>query len=120
MSEDKSTGHPRKNHLSGDIYAVAKISLFESQHDSVEEMFRWSENSALHCEWYETVYSAHEARLSGKEISFIFFLKENEVDPFKKTFPERLKAKLRWESFSHQIYDYYRGRGPVPKHPDTP
>jgi len=103
-----------------DIQLVGKISLWDSQYRWINELFQWSETCDFSYQWYETLYDKNQTGCSIREISFIFFLKENEVKKFKKIFPRHLFSKLRFERFNMEIHNYYQGRTTVSKHPKTP
>lgn len=117
------SGCQSAQNLSGrgrEFHSVAKISLWESQHDLINEMFCWVESCDFVFQCYETQYKKNKTGFSKCEVSFIFFLKKIEVDNFLKSFPQRMKNKMRLESFNIEIYNYYQKDRVVSKHPNTP
>ena len=102
------------------IKSVAKVSLWKSQVISIKELFEYSENQSYKWNWSETQYSATEDNVSAVEVSFVYFLKTEEVEKFKSIFPLSLLHLLRFETFNPEIYDYYDGKIVISKHPQTP
>ena len=102
------------------IKSVAKVSLWKSQVISIKELFEYSENQSYKWNWSETQYSATEDNVSAVEVSFVYFLKTEEVEKFKSIFPLFLLHLLRFETFNPEIYDYYDGKIVISKHPQTP
>ena len=102
------------------IKSVAKVSLWKSQVISIKELFEYSENQSYKWNWSETQYSATEDNVSAVEVSFVYFLKTEEVEKFKSIFPLSLLHLLRFETFNPVIYDYYDSKIMISKHPQTP
>jgi len=102
------------------IKSVAKVSLWKSQVISIKELFEYSENQSYKWNWSETQYSATEDNVSAVEVSFVYFLKTEEVEKFKSIFPLSLLHLLRFETFNPEIYDYYDGKIMISKHSQAP
>jgi|TARA_B100001079_G_scaffold255802_1_gene251710 hypothetical protein len=102
------------------VEVVAKISLWNSQENSISKLFEYSENQRYKWNWSETHYSVSEENVSTVEISFIYFLNSKELKIFKSNFPISLLHMLRIETFNPDIYDYYEGKKYISKHDHTP
>lgn len=111
------------NKNSPNFSMVAKVSLWKSQKKTIENLFQWAESHSFSWKWFETIYEVKKEAISSSEISFVFFLEPDSVPAFKKEISAEWKAYIRWESFSRELFDYYRNvssSNPVIKHPDTP
>ena len=98
---------------------AAKVSLWESQAQLISRILEWAHQSPFLWELSETVYEAEEGVNENRETSVIFFLMENDKEPFVSGFPHDGREYLRFEPFDQELFDYYRKDG-VYKHPKTP